>query len=66
MTVKPRQLTEITPELRRRNALLAIALLVFAFGVATSVFVWRYKHNETAIPQGGSYAATYQIQHPQQ
>lgn len=62
MTAPRRQLTEITPELRRKNLILAVVLLVFAFGLAASVFVWRYAHNQTAIPQGGSYGATYQIQ----
>lgn len=62
MTTPRRQLTEITPELRRRNLVLAVALLVFAFALAASVFVWRYTHNQPAIPQGGSYGQTYSIQ----
>lgn len=50
------------PALRRKNIMLAVVLLVFAFALATSVFIWRYQHNQPAIPQGGSYGATYQIQ----
>ncbi len=62
MSRKPAQLTVITPQLRRRNVLLAVALLVFAFSLATTVFVWRYAHHQPAIPQGGSYGQTYNIQ----
>ena len=62
MSAKHRTLTELTPQLRRRNLALAAALLVFAFALAASVFVWRYSHNQPAIPQGGSYGATYQVQ----
>lgn len=63
MTPQTRPMTIITPALRRRNLLLALGLVVFAFCVAASVFVWRYSHNQPAIPQGGSYGATYEIQH---
>lgn len=49
--------------LRRKNIALAVALAVFAFALAGSVFVWRYLHNQPAIPQGGSYGQTYQVQH---
>ncbi len=55
-------MTLLTPALRRRNLMLALGLVVFAISVATSVFVWRYSHHQPAIPQGGSYGATYQIQ----
>lgn len=48
--------------MRRRNIALAIALLVFALSLAASVFIWRYAHHQPAIPQGGSYGATYQVQ----
>jgi|GEM_PF-5579319 len=50
-------------QLRRRNAILGITLGIFGCTLALSVFVWRYAHHQTAIPQGGTYAATYQI-HP--
>lgn len=62
MTTHQRPMTQLTPALRRRNLLTALALVAFAFTVASSVFVWRYSHNQPAIPQGGSYGATYQIQ----
>jgi hypothetical protein len=48
--------------LRRRNLITAWVLVFFAFSVGASVFVWRYAHNQPAIPQGGSYGATYQVQ----
>lgn len=51
-----------SPQLRRRNLITAFILAAFAFCLATSVFVWRYSHNQTAIPQGGSYGAIYTIQ----
>ncbi len=63
MSSKPTQrLTVLTPQLRRRNIMLAIGLLVFAFTLATTVFIWRYSHHQPAIPQGGSYGQTYNIQ----
>ncbi|RYG59801.1 MAG: hypothetical protein EON60_09305 [Alphaproteobacteria bacterium] len=62
MSRKPTQTTVLTPQLRRRNILLAVGLLVFAFSLATTVFVWRYSHHQPAIPQGGSYGQTYNIQ----
>jgi hypothetical protein len=52
----------LTPAQNRKNAVLGAVLLVFACGLAASVFLWRYSHNQTAIPQGGSYGQTYQIQ----
>ena len=52
----------ITPQMRRRNIALALVLVVFAASLAASVFIWRYAHNQPAIPQGGTYGATYQIQ----
>jgi len=58
----PRPMTVMTPALRRRNLILAWTLLVFACSLAMSVFVWRYAHHQPAIPQGGSYGATYEIQ----
>ncbi len=51
-----------SPQVRRRNIALALVLAVFAASLAASVFIWRYAHNQPAIPQGGSYGATYQIQ----
>jgi len=63
MTIQQRPMTVITPQLRRRNLVLAWVLVAFAFSVAASVFVWRYSHNQPAIPQGGSYGQTYNIQH---
>lgn len=63
MSSKPTQLTVLTPQLRRRNILLAVGLLVFAFTLAVTVFVWRYSHHQPAIPQGGSYGQTYHVQH---
>ncbi|RYG59913.1 MAG: hypothetical protein EON60_08995 [Alphaproteobacteria bacterium] len=62
MSRKPTQTTVLTPQLRRRNIMLAVALLVFAFSLAATVFVWRYSHHQPAIPQGGSYGQTYNIQ----
>ena len=62
MTTPTRPLTQLTPELRRRNVITAWLLVFFAFSVAASVFIYRYSHNQPAIPQGGSYGATYQIQ----
>lgn len=50
------------PKLRRRNVVLGVVLFVYGCSLAASVFVWRYAHNQPAIPQGGSYGATYQIQ----
>lgn len=49
-------------QLRRRNIALALGLAAFALMLSASVFVWRYSHNQPAIPQGGTYGATYQIQ----
>ncbi|TKW61260.1 MAG: hypothetical protein DI628_01125 [Blastochloris viridis] len=51
-----------TPQMRRRNIALALVLALFAASLAASVFIWRYAHNQPAIPQGGSYGATYEIQ----
>ena len=48
--------------LRRRNLILAWALVAFTTALTVSIFVWRYHNNQPAIPQGGSYAQTYQIQ----
>lgn len=64
MAPKPRPATPtvVTPELRRRNVVLAWVLAAFALSLSASVFIWRYSHNQPAIPQGGSYGATYQIQ----
>jgi hypothetical protein len=62
MNSKPTHLTVLTPQLRRRNILLAVGLVVFALSVAISVFVWRYSHHQPAIPQGGSYGQSYSIQ----
>lgn len=54
---------KISPQLRRKNIALALGLAAFAFALSVSIFVWRYAHNQPAIPQGGTYAATYEIQH---
>lgn len=62
-SILPTRTKAQTKALHRKNIALAVGLATFAFTLAGTVFVWRYSHNQTAIPQGGTYEQTYEIQH---